>query len=79
MTAHTPRMFGEVFDDGQFRGVGEMTAGDKLRAMLNVGDYMIWDVDPDSFGITLTTTGEMGVFKKKDFESHVAAFFGLNF
>lgn len=73
MTDHTPRMFGEVFDDGQFRGVGE------IRAMLNVGDYMIWDVDPDSFGITLTTTGEMGVFKKKDFESHVAAFFGLNY
>lgn len=79
MTDPVPRVFGEVFADGQFRGVGEMTAGDKLRAMLNVGDYMIWDVDPDSFGITLTTTGDMGVFKKKDFESHVAAFFGLNF
>jgi hypothetical protein len=72
-------MFGEVFADGQFRGAVEETAGDKLRAMLNVGDYMIWDVDGDSFCITLTTTGEMGVFKKKDFESHVAAFFGLNF
>jgi len=72
MTDHAPRMFGEVFNDGQFRG-------DKLRAMLNVGDYMIWDVDGDSFAITLTTTGEMGVFRKKDFEAHVAAFFGLNF
>jgi hypothetical protein len=56
-------MFGEVFADGQFRGSVEETAGDKLRAMLNVGDYMIWDVDGDSFAITLTTTGEMGVFK----------------
>ena len=79
MNDPVPRMFGEVFDDGQFRGMGEIHVGDKLRAMLNVGDYMIWDVDPDSFAITLTTTGEMGVFKKKDFESHVAAFFGLNF
>ena len=79
MNDPVPRMFGEVFDDGQFRGMGEIHVGYKLRAMLNVGDYMIWDVDPDSFGITLTTTGEMGVFKKKDFESHVAAFFGLNF
>lgn len=79
MTDHVPRMFGEVFDDGQFRGVSEMTAGDKLRAMLNVGDYMIGDTDRDSFSITLTTTGEMGVFKKKDFEPYIAAFFGLNF
>jgi len=79
VTDPVPRMFGEVFADGQFRGAVEETAGDKLRAMLNVGDYMIWDVDGDSFAITLTTTGEMGVFKKKDFESHVAAFFGLNF
>ena len=79
MNDPVPRMFGEVFDDGQFRGMGEIHVGDKLRAMLNVGDYMIWDVDPDSFAITLTTTGEIGVFMKKDFEAHVAAFFGLNF
>jgi hypothetical protein len=72
-------MFGEVFDDGQFRGVRVNGVGDKLRAMLNVGDYMIWEVDGDSFAITLTTTGEIGVFMKKDFEAHVAAFFGLNF
>ena len=79
MTDPVPRMFGEVFDDGQFRGIRVPVAGDKLRAMLNVGDYMIWEVDGDSFAITLTTTGEIGVFMKKDFESHVAAFFGLNF
>ena len=79
MTDPVPRMFGEVFDDGQFRGVRAPGVGDKLRAMLNVGDYMIWEVDGDSFAITLTTTGEIGVFMKKDFEAHVAAFFGLNF
>jgi hypothetical protein len=40
---------------------------------------MIWDVDSDTLGITFMGTGEMGMFKKKDFEPYIAAFFGLNF
>jgi hypothetical protein len=70
----------------------EVTAGEKLRAMLDegrrpngvehrthVGNYMIWDADIDTLGITFMGTGEMGLFKKKDFEPYIAAFFGLNF
>ena len=70
----------------------EVTAGEKLRAMLDegrrpntaehrthVGNYMIWDVDSDTLGITFMGTGEIGMFKKEDFEPYIAAFFGLNF
>jgi hypothetical protein len=66
----------------------EVTAGEKLRAMLDEGrrpntvempHNMIWDADIDTLGITFMGTGEMGLFKKKDFEPYIAAFFGLNF
>lgn len=44
-----------------------------------IGDYLVWDIDSDTFGISHLVTGEAGVFKKADFEAYVKAFFGLNF
>lgn len=45
---------------------------------IKVGRYTLLDSDEGTFYIFFDT-GEMGAFKKSDFESHVAAFFGLNF
>lgn len=72
-------VIGEVFEDGQFRGntrgfVPEVTIEDGIK----IGRYTLLDCDKDTFYIFLDT-GEVGAFKKSDFESHVAAFFGLNF
>jgi hypothetical protein len=46
---------------------------------LEIGNYMLWDIDVDKFGITHRVTGEAGVFKKEDFLPYVSSFFGLNF
>jgi len=39
----------------------------------------LWGVDGEDIYICHVPSGEMGAFKKKDFETHVSAFFGLNF
>ena len=72
-----PRMFGEVFEDGQFRGSHEMP--NVLNHAVTVGDYTVWEMGDGEIGITYRATGEMGVFKVDDFEPYVKAFFGLNF
>ena len=71
-------LFGEVFDDGEFRGYS-MDA-DAVQGGMRIGDYiLVDDQGGDTFTILFKPTGEMGVFKKEHFESHVAAFFGLHF
>lgn len=77
-------MHGEVFADGQFRGTAEkveLAHNTELRVAMHIGDYMLWvmPTEPDMIGLSYLPTGEMGVFKKKDLEPHLAAFFGLNF
>lgn len=77
-------MIGEVFEDGQFRGSAgkvELAHNTERRLGMHIGDYMLWDLptEPDLLGIAYIPTGEMGIFKKKDIEPHLAAFFGLNF
>jgi hypothetical protein len=77
-------MIGEVFEDGQFRGSAqkvELKHNTELRIAMHIGDYMLFvmPTDPDLIGVSYLPTGEMGVFKKKDLEPHLAAFFGLNF
>ena len=37
-TGHAPRMFGEVFDDGQFRG--HYKVDDVPRHAMVIGDYL---------------------------------------
>ena len=46
--------------------------------VLIFGQYVLFDVDEKSFGIA-HPSGECGGFNKDEFESHIAAFFGLNF
>ena len=43
-----------------------------------IGDYAIWNLSHEEFGMS-HRNGEVGVFKKADFEAYLAAFFGLNF
>ena len=73
-----PKIFGEVFDDGQMRGsygVGPIPMGKGIV----FGDYVVWDTGDNQFGIGYRETGEMGIFNKADFEAHIEAFYGLNF
>ena len=78
LTDHAPRMFGEVFEDGQFRG--HMARADVPNHTMVIGDYLIWVLDdPEEIGIGHRGTGEMGIFKVADFEPYMKAFFGLNF
>ena len=78
MTDHAPRVFGEVFEDGQFRGSHKVE--DVPNHAVVIGDYMVWPLDGgESIGICYRVTGEMGVFKVADFEPYIKAFFGLNF
>lgn len=74
---HTPRMFGEVFEDGQFRG--HMSKVDTPPFVTVIGDYQLWTLGEDEVGIGFRPTGEMGIFKVADFEPYLKAFFGLNF
>ena len=76
-TGHAPRMFGEVFADGQFRG-NYMTDDVPKNAMV-IGDYLLWSLEGGEFGMGYRPTGEMGIFKTADFEPYLKAFFGLNF
>jgi hypothetical protein len=76
-TGHAPRMFGEVFADGQFRG--HYTVDDVPRHAMVIGDYLLWPLEGDEFGMGYRPTGEMGIFKTADFEPYLKAFFGLNF
>jgi hypothetical protein len=77
-TDHAPRMFGEVFADGQFRGSYKLE--DVPRHAMVIGDYLLWVLDdPEEIGIGHRGTGEMGIFKVADFEPYLKAFFGLNF
>jgi hypothetical protein len=46
---------------------------------IQIGDYVLWDNDDDTFYILFEPTGELGAFKKEEFVAHVAAFFGLHF
>jgi hypothetical protein len=68
-----------MLDEGRKNNTVEMPHNTAMYLRAHVGNYMIWDVDPDTLGITFMGTGEMGLFKKKDFEPYIAAFFGLNF
>ena len=78
-TIHTaPKIFGEVFDDGQMRGHYGVDTIPMGRGIV-FGDYILWDAGDDQFGIGYRETGEMGIFNKKDFEAHIEAFYGLNF
>lgn len=77
-------MQGEVFEDGQFRGSiteVELAHNTEMRVSIHIGEYMLWVLpnDPELIGVSYLPTGEMGVFQKKDFEPHLAAFFGLHF
>ncbi len=75
-----PRMFGEVFEDGQFRG--HMSKADTLPHpphVIVIGDYQMWSLGSEEVGIGHLPTGEMGIFKTADFEPYLKAFFGLNF
>ena len=73
-----PRMFGEVFEDGQFRG--HMARADVPSHTMVVGDYLLWPLEGnEEIGIGHRGTGEMGIFKTADFEPYLKAFFGLNF
>ena len=75
---HTPRIFGEVLQDGQFRGVYKID--DVPRHAMVIGDYLLWPLDGgEEIGIGHRNTGEMGIFKSADFEPYLKAFFGLNF
>ena len=73
----TPRLFGEIFDDGQFRG--QYKIDDVPHHAMVIGDYLLWSLQDDSIGMGHRNTGEMGIFKKADFEPYLKAFFGLNF
>ena len=78
LTDHTPRMFGEVFEDGQFRG--HYKVDDVPRHAMVIGDYLLWPLDGgEEIGMGYRPTGEMGIFKTADFEPYLKAFFGLNF
>lgn len=46
---------------------------------LRVGDYLLFDMDTEHFGITHGVTGESGIFRKDEFLPYVSAFFGLHF
>jgi hypothetical protein len=76
-TDHAPQMFGEVFEDGQFRG--HYKIDDVPRHAMVIGDYLLWPLDGEEFGMGYRPTGEMGIFKVADFEPYLKAFFGLNF
>jgi hypothetical protein len=78
------QMFGEVHEDGQFRGNMKNFSEDeqnlmKQHGLIRIGEYALWGVDGEDIYICHVPSGEMGAFKKKDFETHVSAFFGLNF
>jgi len=77
LTDHTPRMFGEVFEDGQFRGHYKLE--DVPNHAMVIGDYLLWPLDGEEIGMGFRPTGEMGIFKTADFEPYLKAFFGLNF
>jgi hypothetical protein len=70
-------MIGEVFEDGQFRG--HYKIDDIPSHAMAIGDYLLWPLDGDEFGMVYRNTGEMGIFKTADFEPYMEAFFGLNF
>lgn len=73
-----PRMHGEIFSDGQFRG--QYKIDDVPRHAMVIGDYLLWPLDGgEEIGIGYRNTGEMGIFKTADFEPYLKAFFGLNF
>jgi hypothetical protein len=76
-TEIAPRMFGEIFEDGQFRG--HMSKADTPLHVIVIGDYQLWTLGEGEVGIGFVPTGEMGIFKTADFEPYLKAFFGLNF
>lgn len=45
---------------------------------IQVGEYTLFDSGDEHVGI-FHTSGEGGLFQKKEFETYIAAFFGLNF
>jgi len=78
------QMFGEIHEDGQFRGNMKNFNEDEQKLMkqhglIRVGEYALWGIEGEDIYICHVPSGEMGAFKKKDFETHVSAFFGLNF
>ena len=77
-TTTAPKVFGEVFEDGQMRGQYHVDTIPMGKGIV-FGDYILWDAGDNQFGIGYRETGEMGIFNKKDFEAHIEAFYGLNF
>jgi len=77
-TEIAPKIFGEVFDDGQMRGHYGVDTIPMGKGIV-FGDYILWDAGDNQFGIGYRETGEMGIFNKADFEAHIEAFYGLNF
>jgi len=76
-TDQAPRMFGEVFADGQFRG--HYVRDDMPDNVMRIGEYFVWDLPDGTIGLGYEPTGEMGIFNKADLEPYIKAFFGLNF
>jgi hypothetical protein len=56
-----------------------MSDEQEKKVWIKIGDYTLWDMDEDRFGITCNVTGEMGTFRKDEFIPYVSSFFGLNF
>lgn len=48
-------------------------------ATIVVGDYGLSDMDSERLIIIHIPSGEAGVFAKADFETHIKAFYGMNF
>lgn len=59
--------------------MGEEPVVEGKKPILRIGDYLLWDIDKESFIISHSITGETGVFKKDEFLPYVSAFFGLHF
>ena len=77
-TESAPKIFGEVFEDGQMRGHYGVDTIPMGKGIV-FGNYILWDTGDNQFGIGYRETGEMGIFNKADFEAHIEAFYGLNF
>lgn len=60
--------------EAQERGYMEISG-----ATIVVGDYGLTDMDSERLIIIHIPSGEAGVFAKSDFETHIKAFYGMNF
>jgi hypothetical protein len=61
--------------------VDELKQGKQAKPVyvaIRFGEYEVWDLDADTFGITCDDV-EGRIFSKDEFKAHIAAFFELNF